>query len=75
MAGVQELIAGKGARLEYLPPYSADFNPIELAWSQFKGHLRAKAARTKRALARAIREGLARTNATKRQELLRPLRL
>ena len=34
--GVRELIEGAGARLLYLPPYSADFNPIELAWSKLK---------------------------------------
>ena len=61
--GVQTLIESAGARLLYLPPYSADFNPIEPAWSQFKSHLRARAARTQRTLARAIREGLARIRA------------
>ena len=61
VAGVQALIEGAGARLLYLPPYSADLNPIEPAWSQFKSHLRKVGARTKRTLARAIREGLART--------------
>lgn len=61
--GVCEVIEAKGARLVYLPPYSPDFNPIEGAWSQFKSHLRKAAARTKRALARAIREGLARISA------------
>ena len=61
--GVQTLIEAAGARLLYLPPYSADLNPIEPAWSQFKSHLRARAARTKPALARAIREGLARIRA------------
>ena len=60
---MQTLIEGVGARLLYLLPYSADFNPIEPAWSQCKSHLRAKAARTKRTLARAIREGLARIRA------------
>ena len=59
VAGVQSLIESVGARLVYLPPYSPDFNPIELAWSKFKGHLRKAAARTKRTLARAIRQGLA----------------
>ena len=61
--GVQTLLENAGARLLYLPPYSADLNPIEPAWSQFKSHLRAVAARTKPALARAIREGLARIRA------------
>ena len=57
--GVQALLESVGARLVCLPPYSPDFNPIELAWSKFKNHLRAKAARTRRALARAIRTSLA----------------
>jgi transposase len=29
-----------GCRIEYLPPYSPDFNPIEQAWSVIKAHLR-----------------------------------
>jgi transposase len=36
VAGVREAIAGAGARLEYLPPYSPDFNPIENLWSKVK---------------------------------------
>ncbi len=57
--GVRELIEGAGAGLLYLPPYSADFNPIELAWSKLKSHLRKVAARTTEALDRAIAGGLA----------------
>ena len=34
--GVQTLLESVGTRLIYLPPYSPDFNPIELAWSKFK---------------------------------------
>ena len=30
--GIQELVEGRGARLTYLPAYSPDFNPIELAF-------------------------------------------
>ena len=56
--GVRELIEGTGARLLYLPPYSADFNPIEMAWSKLKNFLRKVAARTSEALDRAIGEGL-----------------
>lgn len=63
VAGVQAQIEAVGARLVYLPPYSADLNPIEMAWSQFKSHLRKVSARTKRTLARAIRAGLARISA------------
>jgi transposase len=35
-----------GASLLYLPPYSPDLNPIELAFSKLKAHLRAAAGRT-----------------------------
>ena len=57
--GVRELLEAAGARLLYLPPYSADFNPIELAWSKLKTYLRRVAARTSAALDRAIADGLA----------------
>jgi len=33
------------ARLVYLPPYSPDFNPIELVFSKFKGFLKSASAR------------------------------
>jgi hypothetical protein len=33
-------ISCRGARCEFLPPYSPDFNPIELAFSAMKYHLR-----------------------------------
>ena len=47
VAGVRELIEAAGARLLYLPPYSANFNPIEMAFSKLKAALRKVAARTK----------------------------
>ena len=47
VAGVRELIEAAGARLLYLPPYSADFNPIEMAFSKLKAAPRKAAARTK----------------------------
>ena len=56
--GVREQIEAVGARLLYLPPYSADFNPIEMAWSKLKNFLRKVAARTSEALDRAIGAGL-----------------
>lgn len=39
-------IEAAGARLLFLPAYSPDFNPIELAFSKIKEHLRAAAARS-----------------------------
>jgi transposase len=35
-----------GAQMMFLPPYSPDFNPIEMAFVKLKALLRAKAART-----------------------------
>ena len=46
VAGVAEAIQGAGCRLEYLPPYSPDLNPIENAFSKLKTGLRDWAART-----------------------------
>jgi transposase len=46
VAGVREAIEAAGARLLYLPPYSPDFNPIEMAFSKLKALLRKAAART-----------------------------
>ena len=46
VAGLEELIHSCGAHLIYLPPYSPDFNPIELAWSKVKSILRRIKART-----------------------------
>ena len=36
VSGVRAAIEGAGARLEYLPPYSPDFNPIEFLWKKVK---------------------------------------
>ena len=46
VAGVEEAIAAAGCRLEYLPAYSPDLNPIENAYSKLKRALRDWAART-----------------------------
>ena len=41
-----KLIRAKGAWMLFLPPYSPDFNPIEMAFSKLKSWLRKSAART-----------------------------
>lgn len=43
---IREAIEKTGARLRFLPPYSPDFNPIEMAFSKLKSILKAKACRT-----------------------------
>ena len=47
-------IEAAGATVRYLPPYSPDLNPIELAFAKLKGLLRKAGARTKEALDHAI---------------------
>jgi transposase len=46
VAGVREAIEAAGAEMRYLPPYSPDLNPIELAFSKLKKLLRDGAERT-----------------------------
>jgi len=57
--GVDELVAARGARVEYLSPYSPDYNPIERCWSKLKTYVRRAKARTYDALVQAIKEALA----------------
>ena len=46
VGGVRERIEAMGARLHYLPTYSPDFDPIEMAFAKLKALLRSAAART-----------------------------
>lgn len=50
ISGVREAIEAPGASLLYLPPYSPDLNPIELAFSKLKRLLRDAATRSVEAL-------------------------
>jgi hypothetical protein len=43
---VRAAIEGVGAQLRFLPPYSPDFNPIELAFAKLKAFLRAARPRS-----------------------------
>ena len=56
--GVVETITARRARLEYLPPYAPDFNPLETCWAKVKPALRRTKARTPQALAGAIAQAL-----------------
>ena len=47
---VTQLVEAVGATLLYLPPYSPDLNPIEMAFSKIKQLLRSAAARSRDAL-------------------------
>lgn len=46
VAGIRAAIEAAGAELRYLPPYSPDLNPIELAFAKLKKLLRDGAERT-----------------------------
>jgi transposase len=47
---VRELVEGQGATLLFLPPYSPDLNPIELAFAKLKQLMRSAGHRTMAAL-------------------------
>jgi transposase len=55
---IRQLIEACGARVQFLPPYSSDFNPIELCWSKIKTALRTAKARTFDALVEAFAQAL-----------------
>ena len=46
VAGIREAVAARRAQLFYLPPYSPDLNPIEMAFAKLKALLRQDPART-----------------------------
>ena len=52
--GVAAALAKVGAKARYLPAYSPDLNPIEMAFSKLKAALRKGAARTVEALWKLI---------------------
>ena len=54
VAGVEEAIQAGGAELRYLPPYSPEFNPIELVFHPLKALLRKAAERTIEGLERRV---------------------
>lgn len=50
----KQLVRAKGAWLLFLPPYSPDLNPIEMAFSKLKARLRKRAARSFDTIAQAL---------------------
>ena len=53
---IEALVEQAGCSLLYLPPYSPDFSPIELAWSWIKNHVRTRAPREDAARQQAIQD-------------------
>lgn len=56
--GAIDAIQKAGASAVFLPPYSPDFNPIEMMWSKVKQSLRSAAARTFDGLCDAMKDAL-----------------
>jgi len=54
----ESLIESRGASLQFLPPYSPDFNPIEPMWSKVKQRLRSAKARTWETLGDAVAQAM-----------------
>lgn len=50
-------VEARGARVEFLPPYSPDLNPIEPGWAIAKKHIRALAPRDVSTLRRTAHAG------------------
>ena len=55
---VRNAIESAGATLMFLPPYSTDFNPIEMAFSKIKAILKKAAARNVEHLWDAVRDAI-----------------
>lgn len=55
---IRALLAAQGCQLWYLPTYSPDYSPIELAFAKIKNALRRAAARTRSELEDAIGQAL-----------------
>jgi transposase len=62
-APIRRAIQAAGCHVLFLPSYSPDFNPIELAFSKIKAHIRRVGARTQDALEHAIAEAIDRVTA------------
>lgn len=57
-AAAREAIEAAGCELRFLPAYSPDFNPIELAFAKIKSRLRAAAARDPASLEQATAQAI-----------------
>ena len=68
---VAQLLHDAGIELRYLPPYSPDFNPIEMMWAKVKAFLRSAKARTQEELWEAITAALSQISPTDTQGYFR----
>lgn len=58
-ARTRQLIEAQGCQLRFLPTYSPDLNPIELAFSKLKAFIRSAKVKTLQALDTAIAQAIA----------------
>lgn len=58
VAGVRQAIEDSQAQILFLPPYSPDLNPIEMAFAKLKSFMRRAAGRSYPALLEAARDAL-----------------
>lgn len=56
---IESIVKKAGCHLLYLPPYSPDFNPIELFWAWLKKQVRKSGPRDNLARARAVNKAFA----------------
>ena len=73
--GVVTAIEAAGAQVRYLPPYSPDLNPIELAFSKFKKLLRDGAERNYRKALATLRQRTHPVHRNRMPKLLPTLRI
>ena len=55
---IESLVSKAGCRVLYLPPYSPDFSPIELAWSWIKSFVRRAGPRDNAARLATVHEAV-----------------
>ncbi len=55
---VRKAVTAANCHVRFLPAYSPDFNPLELAFAKLKTHLRGTASRTDDTLVAAIGDGM-----------------
>ena len=56
---IESLVSAAGCSLLYLPPYSPDLSPIELAWGWVKHFVRGRRPREEASRAAAVKEAVA----------------
>ena len=56
---VIEFLRARGCRVVFVPPYSPDTNPIEMAFAKIKHHVRKAQAKTQSELRNAFRDACA----------------